>query len=135
MWPSVEHYFQAQRFAVKAHRERIRKADFILAPGLARDREQKLRPDWEPIKASVLRAAMLAKFTQDDELRDLLLSTDAAELVDRTDYSPWGDSGDGGEENLFGRILMEVREALRAVPDAAPGAAPDPARDIGSGSS
>jgi ribA/ribD-fused uncharacterized protein len=127
MWPSVEHYMRAQRFVAESYRERIRKADFILAPQLAGDREQELRSDWESVKVGLLRAALLAKFTQHEEPRDLLLSTDAAELVDRTDYSQWGDSGEWGEENPFGRILMEVREALRAVQDAEPNAAPDPA--------
>jgi ribA/ribD-fused uncharacterized protein len=125
MWPSVEHYMRAQRFAAEAYRERVRKADFIQAPQLARDRDQEPRPDWESVKTGLLRAALMAKFTQHDEPRELLLSTDDAELVDHTDYSQWGESGDGGEENLFGRILMEVREALRATPDAEPGAAPD----------
>ena len=39
-----------------------------------------------------LRVALMAKFTQLEDLRDLLLSTDAAELLDRTDYSQSGDA-------------------------------------------
>jgi len=127
MWPSVEHYFRAQRFWAKAYRERIREADFILAPRLARDREQQVRPDWESVKIAVLRAALEAKFTQYENLRDLLLSTDDAELVDQTKDDRWGE-WDGGDENLLGRLLVEVRESLRASADAESRVAPDPDR-------
>jgi N-glycosidase YbiA len=121
MWHSVDHYVQAQTFAVEAYREKIRAADVILAPRLARDQEQTVRPDWEAVQIGVLRAALLAKFTQYGELRDLLLSTDDAELVDHTE----DDRGGGSDTNLLGRALMEVRESLRAPENAEPGAAAD----------
>ncbi len=57
----------------------------------------------------------LAKFTQHDELRAMLLGTGEAKLVEHTaDDAHWGDGGDGTGKNMLGRILMEVREKLRA---------------------
>jgi ribA/ribD-fused uncharacterized protein len=106
-WPSAEHYYQAQKFTSKAYREKIRKADFVLAPRLVQDAGQKVRKDWDSVKADVLRAALWAKFSRHHELRELLLSTDDAELVDR-------DEAHAPDNNLLGRTLMEVRQWLRS---------------------
>jgi ribA/ribD-fused uncharacterized protein len=60
---------------------------------------------------------VLAKFTQHPSLRELLLSTGDALLVEHTAHdSYWGDGGNGSGKNLLGQILMRVREQLRAGP-------------------
>lgn len=114
-WPTSEHYFQAQKFADAAYRQKIRKAHSPMqAAKLGRDRKQKLRRDWESVKVGIMRAAVLAKFTQHDELRELLLSTGDAKLVEHTENDDyWGDGGDGSGKNMLGRILMQVRDSLR----------------------
>ena len=114
-WPTSEHYFQAQKFADQSYRQKIRKANSpMLAARLGRDRKQKLRRDWEAVKVGIMRDAVLAKFTQHDELRALLLSTGDAKLVEHTTNDDfWGDGGDGSGRNMLGRILMQVRDSLR----------------------
>ncbi len=114
-WPTVEHYFQAHKFDDVAYRKRIRQARTPMAAAqLGRDRSRKLRKDWESVKVSVMRAAVLAKFTQHPELRELLLATGDAKLVEHTDSDDfWGDGGDGRGKNMLGRILMEVRDSLK----------------------
>ena len=60
-----------------------------------------------------MRDAVLAKFTQHHDLRDMLLATCDAKLVERTENDAyWGDGGDGSGRNMLGRILMEVRDKL-----------------------
>lgn len=115
-WLTSEHYFQAQKFEDKVYRQRIQKAKTpMLAAALGRDRKQKLRRDWESAKVSVMRTALLAKFAQHEELRELLLSTGGAKIVEHTENDDyWGDGGDGSGKNMLGRILMEVREQLRS---------------------
>lgn len=117
-WPTSEHYFQAQKFEDKAYRTKIRHANSpMLAARLGRDRKQKLRRDWESIKVEVMRAAVLAKFTQHEALRTLLLSTGDAKLVEHTENDDfWGDGGDGSGKNMLGRIRMQARDQLRAPP-------------------
>ncbi len=114
-WPTSEHYFQAQKFDDAAYQEKIRTANSpMLAARLGRDRKQKLRRDWESVKVEVMRTALLAKYTQHEELKALLLSTGEAKLVEHTvndDY--WGDGGDGTGKNMLGRLLMELRASLR----------------------
>lgn len=90
----------------------------MIAARLGRSRKQKLRRDWEPAKVEVMRKAVLAKFTQHEELRSLLLSTGETKLMEHTENDDyWGD-GDGRGKNMLGRILMQVRESLRASQDA-----------------
>lgn len=119
-WPTTEHYFQAQKFENLEYREKIRGANSPMqAARLGRDRKQKLRRDWESVKVGIMHAAVMAKFTQHAELRDLLLSTVNAKIVEHTENDDyWGDGGDGTGKNMLGRILMDVREQLLKEPAA-----------------
>ena len=114
-WPTSEHYFQAQKHAGTPREEEIRRAKTPSeAARLGRDRKVRLRRDWESVKDAIMREVVLAKFTQHDDLRELLLSTGDATLVEHTENdSYWGDGGDGSGRNRLGRILMEVRDELR----------------------
>ncbi len=114
-WRTSEHYFQAQKYAGTPREEEIRQAKTPSeAARLGRDRKVSLRRDWESVKDAIMREAVLAKFTQHDDLRELLLSTGDATLVEHTENdSYWGDGGDGSGRNRLGRILMEVRDELR----------------------
>ena len=114
-WPTSEHCFQAQKFEDPIHRANVRKAKSpMLAAKLGRDRTQKLRRDWESAKDGVMRKAVTAKFTQHPELRELLVATGDAKLVEHTENDAyWGDGGDGSGRNRLGAILMQVRDGLR----------------------
>ena len=114
VWPTSEHYFQAQKFADKAVQERIRGTSSPMqAARIGRDRKLTLRRDWESVKVSVMRQALLAKFTQHVELKELLLATGDAKLVEQTENdSYWGDGGDGTGKNMLGILLMELRTSL-----------------------
>lgn len=114
-WPTSEHYFQAQKFIDKAYAEKIRgTASPMTAARLGRDRKVPLRKDWESVKIGVMRQALMAKFTQHSELRELLLSTGDNSLIESTASDVyWGDGGDGSGKNMLGRLLMEIRRELR----------------------
>jgi ribA/ribD-fused uncharacterized protein len=114
-WPTVEHYFQAQKFPDTAQEEVIRLARSPTnAKRLGRSRKFRLRRDWEQVKDAIMREAVLAKFTQHPDLAAVLLGTGDAVIAEHTrndDY--WGDGGDGHGKNKLGKILMSVREELR----------------------
>ncbi|QDU25356.1 Swarming motility protein YbiA [Anatilimnocola aggregata] len=113
-WPTSEHYFQAQKFAGQPDKEEIRRASSpLLAARMGRDRQRPFRTDWEAVKDSIMREAVLAKFTQHANLREILLSTGDAPIVEHTtNDNYWGDGGGSGK-NMLGLILMEVRTKLR----------------------
>jgi ribA/ribD-fused uncharacterized protein len=115
MWPTSEHYFQAQKFVGTADQEAIRSADSpMIAARMGRSRKRPLRDDWESVKDQVMHDAVLAKFTQHPDLREVLLDTGDAQIVEHTtNDNYWGDGGDGSGKNTLGQILMRVREALR----------------------
>lgn len=117
VWPTSEHYFQAQKFAGTEHEEAIRlAASPMVAARMGRDRSKPLRADWEAVKDDVMRDGVRAKFTQHPELREALLATGDAEIVEHTaNDAYWGDAGDGSGRNMLGRILMEVRAELRTT--------------------
>jgi ribA/ribD-fused uncharacterized protein len=115
LWPTSEHFFQAQKFAGTEHEEAIRGAKSpMIAARMGRNRSKPIRPDWEQVKDDLMREAVLAKFSQHPDLREILLATGDALIVEHTENdSYWGDGGDGSGVNMLGRILVEVRAALR----------------------
>jgi ribA/ribD-fused uncharacterized protein len=117
VWPTSEHFFQAQKFAGTVHEEQVRgAASPMLAAKMGRDRSRPLRADREAVKDQIMRQAVAAKFQQHPALRDLLLSTGDARLVEHThNDSYWADGGDGSGRNMLGQILEETRRQLRAA--------------------
>jgi N-glycosidase YbiA len=115
IWPSTEHYFQAQKFAGTTHELTIQKAPTAAkAAELGRTRKQRIRPNWDNVKDNVMYEAVKAKFSQHADLKALLLGTGEARLVEHTENDAyWGDGGDGQGANKLGKILMRVREELR----------------------
>jgi len=118
LFPTAEHAYQAG----KARRPEVR--DWILAapsPALLAMAAHGLYqwdivPDWSRIKFDRMRAVLRAKFTQHADLRDLLLSTGAARLVeagtvDNAVNRLWGEVNGKGK-NMLGVLLMELREQL-----------------------
>lgn len=122
-WPTSEHYFQAQKFAGTEHETEVGQAKTaMIAARMGRDRKRPLRRDWEAVKETVMMEALRAKFTQHEDLREILLGTGDAKLVEHTaNDSYWGDGGDGSGKNRLGILLMRLRNELRAQ-DVAAGA-------------
>jgi ribA/ribD-fused uncharacterized protein len=115
LWPTTEHYFQAQKFTDATYQEAIRCQDSPMkAAKMGRDRCRPLRQDWEAIKDTVMHTAVTAKFLQHFRLRQLLLDTGDAIIVEHTTNDRyWGDGGDRSGLNRLGQILMQIRGELR----------------------
>jgi len=116
-WPTVEHYFQAQKFILPAgaeHRERIRSAASPKqAKAFGLSRAHPIRPDWVAVREEVMRHALRKKF-QNPELRQVLLGTENRELIENSPFDRyWGAGRDGRGRNRLGALLMELRAELR----------------------
>lgn len=114
-WKTVEHYFQAQKFAGTEQENEIRNAATpMIAANKGRSRKYPLRHDWESVKDQIMRSAVTAKFEQHPELRQLLLSTGEEPIIEKTTTDLyWGCGTDGTGKNMLGIILMEVRDRLK----------------------
>jgi N-glycosidase YbiA len=117
VWPTAEHYFQAQKFVGTKHEEEIRRAKSpMVAARMGRAASRPLRNDWEDVKDAVMRKAVRAKFAQHASLRSLLVSTGSARIVEHSANDRyWADGGDGTGLNRLGAILMNVQDKLRAM--------------------
>jgi ribA/ribD-fused uncharacterized protein len=122
LYPSSEHAFQAAKsFDVEVRKKiaALVKASHSKAEG----RNIALRDDWEkpgitgtlPVKYDVMKDVVRAKFTQHKDLAERLLATGDQELVEGNNWNDitWGVCGGVGT-NWLGKILMEIREELRA---------------------
>lgn len=116
-----EHLFQAFKFL--GHRPDIAEhlRTFSRRPmdvyNEARKFDHEKRSDWLSGRINIekMKVALKLKFTQHESLRDELLSTGDAVLVEDSPTDPfWGIGHDGQGQNMLGLALMELREELRA---------------------
>ena len=76
-------------------------------------------PGWSKLKFDRMRRVLRCKFSQHDDLRELLLSTGEARLVesateDNAVNRLWGEVNGLGQ-NMLGVMLMELRQELRST--------------------
>lgn len=115
-WPTVEHYYQAQKFVDPKFQDDIRQAATPYgAKRMGQTRKaSKLRSDWEEVKEEVMREALKAKFSTHPRLADLLVRTQDAVLVEASPFdSYWGKGRSGTGQNRLGELLMELRVELQ----------------------
>jgi hypothetical protein len=114
IWPTTEHYFQAQKYLGTPRYDQIANAPTPrIAADLGRDRGLLLRTDWEQIKDEVMLKCVREKVLQHIEIKKLLLSTGDAEIIEDSpiDYY-WGCGKDGTGRNQLGKTLMAIRDEL-----------------------
>lgn len=140
-WPTSEHPFQAMKFI--PHRpdlfNEIHEAPTpTRAAEIGRTRTNPITPEWdcliqvrhnygkvddgrgedwaiEKIKDVIMLEVVTAKFSQHEDLKQILLSTGNSGIIENAIHDPywgWGSSMTG--VNRLGKILIYVREALRS---------------------
>ena len=115
-WPTVEHYYQAQKFVGTQDEPIIQVIHTVKTPeaaSLGRSPLRKVRPDWEDVKLPVMHEAVLIKFLTHPDIQAILLETGDRLLVENspTDYY-WGCGKDQTGQNHLGKILMSVRQEI-----------------------
>ena len=112
-WPTVEHYFQAQKFSEPAARDRIKRAVTPKeARALGQSRDYKIRSDWDVVREQIMLTGLRLKF-KNPEAKTLLLSTQDRVLVEASPFDYfWAAGQDGTGLNRLGHLLMQVRSEL-----------------------
>lgn len=118
-YPTAEHAYQAAKARKKEVREWILSAP---SPALVAMAAHGLYTwdiveDWSKIKVDRMRDVLRAKFSQHSDLKEILLQTGNARLVEagRTNNAVnryWGEVNGKGL-NMLGMLLMEIRAELR----------------------
>jgi hypothetical protein len=118
-YPTAEHAYQAGKASKEAVREWILSAPTpslvaMAAHGLY---TWDIVPSWSKVKFERMKQVLRAKFSQHQDLRELLLSTGKTRLVeagttDNLVNRTWGEVNGKGK-NMLGVLLMEVREELQ----------------------
>jgi ribA/ribD-fused uncharacterized protein len=119
LYPTAEHAYQAGKARKEAVREWILSAPTpsLLAMAAHGLYTWDVVPEWSQNKFDRMRRVLRAKFTQHEDLRELLLSTEDLRLVEtgRVDNEVnriWGEIRGKGL-NMLGVLLMELRTDLR----------------------
>lgn len=111
-WMTSEHYFQAKKFEGTEYEEKIRLLDNPMkAADMGRDHTLPLRKDWENVKDDIMKKAVIKKFTQNQDIKKILIQTGEQDIVEKTttDYY-WGCGANGSGKNMLGLILMETKK-------------------------
>jgi N-glycosidase YbiA len=121
IWFTAEHYYQAHKFWGTGQDELVvaiqQAATPTAAAALGRNPQYKLRPDWDLVKLEVMYKAVLAKFQAHADIREILLGTQDALIIEDSPVDAfWGCGSDRQGLNHLGKILMQVRQQLRQTP-------------------
>jgi ribA/ribD-fused uncharacterized protein len=122
LWPTSEHYFQAMKFIGPNSyvQEKIRTTPsprdvFTLANGRTGTYKHLIRPDWDSVKDTIMYQVVFCKFSQDEQLKKLLVSTAPRKLIEASPVDPyWGYGSDKKGKNMLGKTLMQVRDELQS---------------------
>lgn len=118
VYQNSEAAWQAQKTLAK--HKRMEFAQMTSSNAKRAGRLVTLREDWEKVKYDLMVAVLKAKFTQNEELGEVLKSTGDATIVENT--TGWHDNLWGScscprcdgitGQNLLGKALMQVRGEL-----------------------
>jgi len=116
-YPTSEHLFQSLKFAHRPNlAEHIRTCDPRPSKAFSEARrfQPEVRPDWKEVNIQIMDVVLWHKFNQHQDLRDELLSTGNAELVENSDKDAfWGIGHEGKGRNELGKALERLRTKLR----------------------
>ncbi|WP_405183623.1 NADAR family protein (plasmid) [Nocardia sp. NBC_01377] len=122
LYPTSEHAYAAAKTTDTSAIDRIIAAG---SPGEAKRLGGRvtLRPNWDTVRISAMRAILRAKFTGDPALTQRLLDTGDALLIEGNTWGDrfWGRALIPGVRtpvgvNMLGRLLMELRDELAGHP-------------------
>ena len=116
-YQTAEHYFQAMKFPNNpAFQDQIIAAKTpAAAKKLGATKIIPIRADWDEIREDVMAKGLRAKFTQNKELKKLLLETGTKKLEEASPADAfWGTGKNGKGKNRLGVLLMNLRTELAA---------------------
>jgi ribA/ribD-fused uncharacterized protein len=114
-WPTVEHYYQAMKFADYEYQEKIRLCDSpAIANELGHDRKQKRVKDWKKNRMLMMIRAVYTKCKTYSHIAEKLIATGNDMIMENSQYDYyWGCGRDRLGHNTYGKVLINVRKKLQ----------------------
>ena len=115
MYPTSEHAYQASKFEDEELIEEVRAARSPMeSKNIAKKYKDRQIKNHSEIKVGIMKEIVRAKIEQHDEVRETLLSTGDAVIIENSPVDAfWGGGADQNGENQLGKILMSLREEFR----------------------
>lgn len=116
VYPTAEHAFHALKFDDAAIREEIiNSSSPVAAFHLGKKYKPLRRSDWNDIKVGVLEDIIRRKAQQNPDVKEALLLSGDEQIVEVNENDDfWGSGPDGKGQNHTGKILMKIRDELKA---------------------
>ncbi|KAJ7800993.1 DUF1768-domain-containing protein, partial [Mycena leptocephala] len=118
-YPTAEHLYQAFRYMDNrpdiAEGVRTISKSGTKAHKHSRAHVAEQHPDWDMMRTAKMEITLWHKFSQNTQLKRLLLGTGNAELVNYTTKDFWGVGKDQKGRNELGKALERVRSGLREI--------------------
>lgn len=112
----MEHFYQFNKFKktdyVYAEKIRLSKSAEE-ANQLGNDKNFPKVENWQKTKQNIMTEGLKYKFTQNAQLKELLLSTGEKEFIFQSNNRFWGKTKDQEGENHFCELLEELRDSLK----------------------
>jgi ribA/ribD-fused uncharacterized protein len=118
IWDCSERAFQWAKQGTDEGRQAVLNASLTGRTGVkAVGRQYPMTPEWDKIRIEVMTGILRAKFGQNQDLKERLLATGDAELVEGNSWNDrfWGVPFGGTGQNWLGKVLMFVRAELQEL--------------------
>ena len=117
---SSEAAYQSMKTLDEEDRKRFTEYDAVKSK--KQGKKLAIRPDWEEVKYPLMVEVLYAKFTQNEDLKEKLLSTGDEDFLENTTGwhdNIWGNCNcekckDIHGQNLLGKAIAEVRNMIRS---------------------
>lgn len=114
-WPTVEHYYEAMKFADDEYKEKIRCSESAeIANKLGHDKKQNRVKDWKKNRMLMMIRALYTKCKAYPEIAEKLIDTGNDLLIENSQYDYfWGCGRDRLGSNTYGKALINVRKKIK----------------------
>ena len=114
IWPSIEHYIQAHRLGEKHHQALLQFENPLDARAYGKRWYRRPLKAWLKTRRIHMTRAVYTRAMTHKTVAKALLDTGEELLVNLTQYDYyWGTGRDHRGENVYGKVLMDVRQKLR----------------------
>jgi len=110
-WRNIDYFLLAIKITAPYFVDLVRTAETLESAKDISDKRQNMwREDWDNVYLLYMKEAIIEKFNQNNNLKQILNSTKPHNLIYDNKEDPILGIGQGDGQNLLGKMLMEIRD-------------------------